>query len=215
MKNYILLITLLALCVTGFSQNRVIYTHPQFANYAVEHSVIAILPPKTTMKLRPKQMEKLSAEQLFEMEKSEANAVQLAIESYFLRRQQRKQFAVTFQEVTKTNALLKQNGVFYENMDEFTSEQICKMLGVDAVLSGSLVQTKPMSEGASAALGVLVGVWGNTNGGMITLSIHDAKEGLLLWRYGKALSRSLGSDTNTVIKAFMRKSARQFPYEDL
>ncbi|MFK7970985.1 MAG: hypothetical protein AB8F95_11485 [Bacteroidia bacterium] len=215
MKNYILILALLSFCVISFAQNRVMYTHPQFENLASEHSIVAVMPPKTIMKLRPKQMAKMTPDQLLEMEKSESQAVQLAIESYFLRRQQRKQFAVTFQEVTKTNALLKQNGISYENMDEYTSEQLCAILGVDAVVSGNLVLTKPMSEAASAALGLLVGFWGDTNGGMITLSIHNAKDGALLWRYGKALTRSLGSDTNTVIKAFMRKSARQFPYEDL
>jgi hypothetical protein len=69
-----------------------------------------------------------------------------------------------------------------------------------------------MSDGASLAMGVLVGFYGATNSGKCNININDGKTGDLLWKYEKTLSRSLGSDTNTIINAMMRKASRKLPY---
>jgi hypothetical protein len=47
------------------------------------------------------------------------------------------------------------------------------------------------------------------------INIHEAKAGKLLWRYDKELSRGLGSNTNTIINAIMRKASKEFPYENI
>lgn len=69
-----------------------------------------------------------------------------------------------------------------------------------------------MSEGASAALGLLVGFWGSTNSGTLEMSVNDGKTGDLMWKYEKKLGRSMGSDTDTVINALMRKASRRLTY---
>ena len=56
---------------------------------------------------------------------------------------------------------------------------------------------------------------GPTNTGNCTINIHEAKAGKLLWRYEKELSRGLGSNTNTIINAMMRKASKVFPYENI
>ena len=57
------------------------------------------------------------------------------------------------------------------------------ILEVDAVISGDFETDKPMSEGASVALGLLVGFWGSTNNATINMSVHNAEDGILLWNY--------------------------------
>ena len=94
-------------------------------------------------------------------------------------------------------------------------EEISGYLGVDGIISGSLYTDKPMSEGASVALGIMFGVYGPTNSGKCTINVHEGDRGELLWKYEKTLSRSLGSDINTVINTMMRKASRKFPYEDI
>lgn len=69
-----------------------------------------------------------------------------------------------------------------------------------------------MSDGASLALGLVVGFYGRTNSGKCTINAFDGKSGELLWKYEKTLSRSLGSSTSQVINAMMRKAARKFPF---
>ncbi len=86
------------------------------------------------------------------------------------------------------------------------------MLQVDGVVTGTFETDKPMSEGASLALGLVVGVYGSTNSGKTVINIFDGTSGELLWKYDKELSRSYGSDTNSVILAIMRKASKKFPY---
>ena len=70
-----------------------------------------------------------------------------------------------------------------------------------------------------SAIGVLFGATpdlsgpGPTNTGQCTINIHEAKAGELLWKYENALSRGMGSNTQSVINAMMRKAAKKFPYE--
>jgi len=194
------------------SQTREIYVADNFESLAKSHNVVAILPFKVIMKLRPKQMEKMTPEQYQQMLKDEGLAVQSAVHSYLLKRKEQHNLRIKFLDVNTTNAILARNNVTQDNLDQKTPQELAEMLGVDAVISGSLATDKPMSEGASMALGLLVGFWGATNSGKCTININDAKSGELLWKYEKTLSRSLGSDTNTMINTIMRKASRQLPY---
>lgn len=198
-----------------FSQSRSIYTNPKFNEIAISHQKLAIIPFIANVKLRPRQMKKMSEKEFYDLQISEGKAVQSALESYFLKKHSKGKFKVTFQEINRTNAILKKNNINRENIEEYTTEDLAKLLGVDGIISGVLNTSKPMSDGASLALGLLVGFYGSTNSGNCVININDGKTGVLLWKYDKTLSRSLGSDTNTLIAAIMRKSARKFPYKEL
>jgi hypothetical protein len=217
MKIKILLATI-AICFafTGLqAQTKEIYTHPQFDSLAKDHSNLAILPFDVVLNLRPKEKEKLKEGELEKIQKKEGDAVQSAIQTYFLKRKEKESFKVNFQDVSKTNALLAKGGWNADTLQTKTKEEVCQFLGVDGVISGTLFTDKPMSEGASIALGVVFGFWGSTNSGKCTINVHDGENSELLWKYEKTLSRSLGSDINSVINAMMRKASRKFPYEDI
>ena len=162
--------------------------------------------------LRPKQIEKMGQEQFDKLQLDQGKSVQSAMQTYFLSKREDKGFAVTFQDVAKTNAILLKNNITNSNIESYTSQELAKMLEVDGVISGSISTDKPMSDGASIALGLVVGFYGATNSGKCTININDGKTGDLLWKYEKTLARSLGSDINTIIDAMMRKSSRKFPY---
>lgn len=200
--------------ISSHAQTREIYVNENFASLAKDHKVIAILPFKAIVKLRPKQMEQMSPEQFQQLQKDEGLAVQSAIHSYLLKRKEQHDLGISFLDVMTTNALLTKGNVTQENIDSFTPKELAGILNVDAVITGVLSTDKPMSEGASVALGVLVGFYGPTNSGKCTININDGATGELMWKYEKTLSRSLGSDTNTVINTIMRKASRQLPYID-
>ena len=198
--------------MSAYAQTREIYVNDDFRALAKDHKTVAIIPFKTIIKLRPKQMEKMTPEQFVQLQKDEGLAVQSAVHSYLLKRKDQHSLKISFLDISTTNALLSKNGVSQETIDSFTPKELAEMLKADAVISGVLSTDKPMSEGASAALGLLVGFYGATNSGKCTININDAKSGELMWKYEKTLSRSLGSDTNTVINTMMRKASRQLPY---
>ena len=197
------------------AQTKEIYTHPNFDSIAKYHSTVAILPFDAVINLRPKEKEKLKPGELEQVQKKEGESVQSAIQTYFLKRKEKEDFKLNFQDISKTNALLAKSGWNADTLRTKTKEEISQLLGVDAVISGTLFTDKPMSEGASIALGVMFGFFGSTNSGKCTINIHEAKNGELMWKYEKTLSRSLGSDINSVINAMMRKASRKFPYEDI
>jgi hypothetical protein len=206
-----------ALCfnILSKAQTKEIYTNPNFESIAQNHQTIAILPFDVTITLRPNEMEKLKPGDLENIQEKEGLAIQSAIETYFLKKKEKENFKVNFQDASKTNALLAKIGWTKDSLRTKTKEEICTAINVDAVISGTLFSNKPMSEGASAVLGVMFGFWGPTKSGKCPIKVHESSQGELLWKYEKTLSRSLGSDINSVINAMMRKASRKFPYEDI
>lgn len=197
------------------AQSKAIYTNPKFDQIALHHKKLAVIPFDVTLDLRPKEREQLTKEEIAELEISEGEGVQNALHAYFLKKKASDNYRVDFQDPKRSNTLIEKQGLDPHDLGGLTTEEIAAILEVDGVISGTLNTSKPMSEGASAALGVLFGVWGPTNAGKISISINNGADGVLLWKYDKTLSRSLGSDFNTIINAMMRKASRKFPYREL
>lgn len=205
---------LLAVTTLSTAQTREIYTNANFKTLAKDHKVLAVLPFKTTLQLRPKEVEKNGGPAgVAALEKREGLDVQNAVHSYFLKRKESRDLIVDVQDVNRTNALLERNAVTYETLTSFTPEELAKILGVDGIISGTFESTQPMSNGAAIAMSLAVGFAGPTNTGKTTISINDGKTGELLWKYDKTLSRGFGSNTSTIITTIMRKASRQLPYD--
>lgn len=215
MKRLLLMPVILLVALvpfTAFAQKE-IYTNPDFAALAKNEQTLAILPFTVTLHLRPNERAKMSDEDLKKMELQEGLDVQSAMQSYFLHKKEKKDFTVSFQDIDKTNLLLKKAGISPDSLANYSAQDLAKILGVDGVISGTLTSDKPMSEGAAVAVGVLTGFYGHTNSGKCTINIHDASTGKLMWKYEKSLSRGLGSSINTIINTMMSKASRKFPYE--
>jgi hypothetical protein len=152
----------------------------------------------------------MTVEMLKKMEQDEGFTTQSLFYARFLKNS--ADFAVSFQDVDKTNALLAKNKIGYEELRTALKEDLAKMLGVDAVISGKIQREKPMSEGAAIAVGILIGFWGATNKVNVDMTIHDGATGELFWKYTHQISVSVGSSSEQLVKAFTRKIARNFLY---
>ncbi|AVR47403.1 hypothetical protein C7S20_09595 [Christiangramia fulva] len=188
-----------------------LYQHPDFEQKTKDHKIIAILPFDAKVSLRPKQMKELSEEQFADIQKNEGFSVQNSMYSWFLNRKKRGSLKVDVQDPKKTNVLLLQNNI---DLKAVTSEQLAQILGVDAVITGTFETDKPMSDGASIALGLLVGFWGATNTATINMSVNNGTDGELLWNYNKKVAGSLGSNNDALINTLMRKASRRLGYTD-
>ena len=214
MKSIAFLVGCLLCITSSFAQTREIYTNANFRTLAQNHKVLAILPFKTTLSLRPKEVEKQGGPAgVATLEKREGLAIQSAVHSYFLKRKESNDLIIDVQDPARTNALLDRNAITYESLASFTPEELAKALGVDGIVSGTFLSSQPMSDGAAIAMSLVVGFGGATNTGKTTINIHDGKTGELLWKYDKSLSRGLGSGTASVITTIMRKASRQLPYD--
>lgn len=191
-----------------------LYENPDFDRLTASHEIIAIVPFKTSVSLRPKQMKDITPEQLQKMEESEGLSIQSAMYSWFLKRDKQQKLKIKVQDPNTTNALLRRNNITPEYLADYTPDELAEILGVDAVIMGTFETNKPMSEGASVALGMLVGFYGSTNKAIINLSIYNAEQGELLVNYNKAVSGSFGSSTEDLINILMRKASRRISYTD-
>jgi hypothetical protein len=150
--------------------------------------------------------------QLEKMQEDESRNIQMALYAWFLKRRQQGKMWVDIQDASTTTAILSKSGINYSNIDNYTPEEIAGLLNVDAIVRGTFDTDKPMSEGASLALGLLVGFWGATNQTTINMFIHNAEDGKVLVNYNKGVAGSVGSTSDQLINVVMRKASRRIPY---
>jgi hypothetical protein len=195
-----------------FSCGPKIYKSADFSNALTKHKTVAILPAEVNIQLRPNQAKNLSAEQIQDMANKTAIDIQEKMYGWFLRRGDKYDYTVTFQDVTRTNAKLREAGIKYFDLKTTDRAKLANILGVDAIMQDRVTMEKPMSEGAAIAVGLLVGAWGSTNKVETTINIHDGTSGNLLWKYDYEASGSVGSSSTKLVDALMRNATKKFPY---
>ncbi|WP_026879830.1 hypothetical protein [Hymenobacter norwichensis] len=205
-----LFIALFAMLLTACGPS--IYLANDFRSYAPKHKTVAILPAYVTMQMRPNQAKNTTLEQQREIENKSGIDYQEKIYAWLLRRTQQRGYTVQFQDITQTNARLRESQIPTAELRSHTPQELAKILGVDAVLTTNVRTTKPMSDGAAVAVGLLVGAWGATNQANITVNIHEADAGKLLWKYDYVAAGSVGSSTESTVNMLMRNASKKFPY---
>lgn len=176
-----------------------------------KHKTVAILPfdTKITYKKQPKNF---SAEANKQQELSISTSIQSSMYTYLLRRN--NDYSIELQDIDKTNILLKKAGIA-NKLDEYTKDEIAKILNVDAIISGKFEQEQSKSESGAIVSAVLFGGFGGKTGsGSLTLTIHNAGDGELLWRFFKTMDDSVLQSTDDLIERMMRKLSRNFPYKN-
>jgi hypothetical protein len=209
MKKIFLL--LLIIPILSSSQTK-LFVHPNANSYAANTETIAILPLRVQVKLRPKQLKDFTSEQIVQMQKDEALDIQKGMHTWFLTRQQRGSFKGKVINPARANALLKKEGIDIFSVDEYLPSELGEILGADCIVMGSFETSKPMSNGASIALGVLFGGFGATQSATCNIDFYNVSDDELVVNYLKKIKGSLGSDSQDLINILMRKVTRRIPY---
>jgi hypothetical protein len=189
-----------------------IYKSQSFDGALTKHKTVAILPAEVSIQLRPNEAKRMTPEQLSETAQKTGYDIQDKMQGWFLRRSDKFHYTVTFQDVNRTNARLKEAGIKYTDLKEKDRADLAKVLGVDAVIQNRVKMEKPISEGVAIAAGLLLNTWGPTNNVLTTININDGKSGDVLWKYDYAASGTIGSSTERLVDALMRNASRKFPY---
>jgi hypothetical protein len=193
----------------GGESSKQLYKSTNLKDSLAVHKIVAILPFKATIayKRMPKG---------FDLEGNKAEEKKLGVSmqggmfTYLINK--RDKYTVAFQDVERTNILLKQAGV-YDKLDEMLPDSIAKILQVDAVIICSYAYEKTGSEGGAIAKAILIGGAGKTGSGSLTMQIYNKSNGELLWRFYKEMNETITSNGNEVMERMMRKVSRNFPYE--
>ena len=189
-----------------------IYTASDFRSMSNDHKIMAILPFEVVIESKklPKGM---TVEMLKEAEQDEARAFQSVVHSVLLNNMSKGKYRIKFQDIGKTNSMLRKNDVTYDKLGDYDKGELAEMLDVDAISSGIIRRAQPMSAGTAIVLGVLTGIGGSTNKVSIDFTIHDGKTSELLWKYTHEASGGLLSNSESLAKNLMKQVAAKFPYE--
>jgi len=209
MKKIIILCSVLLISALGYSQ-KTIYQSDSFETLSSNHKTVAIIPFEARLELKNKE---LTDEQLEKLQEKEGYEVQNALETYFLKMHQRKDYRIEFQDIQNTNALLSKANIDLMNLDIYTTQDLCEILNVDAIISGDLTLNALISEGVSTDFDFMSFISGTSDYGRIAIKLSDGATGKLLWKYEKVITRKSGKNTYDIIEAMMRKSTRKFPYD--
>ncbi len=183
-----------------------IYNSPDAQQRASDHKVIAIIPPKVSIAAA----RKVDPQAIIQQQKTESVNFQQEMYSWLLKRKQQNKIFVNIQDVQTTNVKLERLGYFDNN--PLTPEELCEKLGVDGIITSNYALSKPMSDGAAVALGLLVGFWGATNQTTVVMEIHDGQTQKMIWNYNHKVSGSLGSTPARLIDNLMRSASNKMPY---
>jgi hypothetical protein len=207
MKKFL---TTLAICFIYLqtSAQKQIYESANLKQNISQHKTVAILPfiVRISYKKPPKNY---SAEANHQQELELGKKVQGSMYTFLLRKA--SDYTVTFQDVEKTNVILKRTKLA-DSLDTHTKDEIGKALGVDAVIFGTYDQETTRSEAGAIVTTALFGFGGKTGDGTLTLQIANGKDGELLWRYTKMMDDNLWTSSDDVMEKQMRKLSRNFPY---
>jgi hypothetical protein len=213
MKQFFLLFICLFTSLFGFSQfdsAKQVFESQNLKEEITTHKIVAILPFKATISFKrlPKNYNEATNK---EDEKNLGTNMQSGLYTYLLRKS--SDFSVTVQDIDRTNALLKKNDIFEKN-DELTSDELAKILGVDAVIKCSYAYEKTGSEAGAIVKSLLIGFGtGKVATGELTMQINNGKDGELLWRFYKQMNEDVMSSPSAVMERMMRKVGRNFPYK--
>jgi len=213
MKKLLVLIVCFYFTSLAFAQfegAKQIFESPKLASEIATHKTVAIVPFTTKITYR-KQPKNFNAEANRDQEMTMSKSIQNSLYTFLLRKAD--DYSVSFQDVNKTNILLKKAGMS-DKLDEYTQDEIAKALGVDAILGGTFQTEQTKSEGAAIASAIVFGgLGGKTGTGSLTLTIYNGSDGELLYRFFKTMDDNLTTSTDDLIERMMRKVSRQFPYQ--
>lgn len=201
-------IKLLIICVITVSLlnscAKVFYS-PDAKRLAQNHASLAILPPSVSIAPR----RNVDPEAIKEQQKTESLNFQKEIYSWLLKRKMQGKIIPEILDIETTNSKLKKAG-YPDN--PYTPSELCNILGVDAIMGSNFSLSKPMSEGAAIAVGIIFGAWGSTNEVIVSMNLQDCENRKLIWNYDHKFSGSIGSSPANLVDGLMRNASKKMPY---
>lgn len=194
--------------ITAFGSCARVYFSPEARSISYQHRLIAVAPPKVTIAAT----RKTDPAAIQEQQKLESGNFQKEMISWLLRRKMQNKIFVDVMDAETVNAKLQRAGYFDGN--PMTPAEICETLGVDGLITSNYALTKPISEGAAVAIGLLTGAWASTNTTNVNMEIHDRNTGKMIWNYNHQVQGSVGSTPAQLVDNLMRNASRKLPYNN-
>ncbi len=192
------------------------FLNPNFKALAANHKTVAILPFKVA--IDTKRLKNVSMDVIHQNERDEGLQFQKQLYIRLLQKSTDDHYSISFQDADQTVALLQRAGIPLDSIGFHLKDEVAKALGVDALLSGTVSQSQPTSQGVALAQSLLIGFHGSTQRVDINIMLHNGADGGLLWSYdhtdsGGGFTGSMGNAVEAMVKSLLKKVAGNFPYK--
>lgn len=133
-----------------------VYEVDNIKEIIINHKMVAVIPfnYKITLKKMPKNMTEADIKN---QEEKGSLSAQNSFYTYALRKVEKAEATVEVQDISRTRVMLEREGITEKNINSYLPEEIIARLGVDAIITGDIIASQPMSEGAAVATQLLVG----------------------------------------------------------
>ena len=183
-----------------------VYLAPSGQQIANQHQILGIVPPSITIKKGRKKNPK----ELLKQQTKIGKEFQREIYEYFLKRKSRSQMVIDIQNIDSTNIILSRNQI---NLSESTTDGLCELLNVDAVLYSEFVVPTPQSFFTSLLSSMIFDSYSPDTEINMSLSIKDCDEKTLIWKYDDEKSAGIiFSSQKSIILRLLRNATREMPY---
>lgn len=133
-------------------------------------------------------------------------------EIYYEMARHAEDFTVEIQDIAETDKILNQHNLSFEEAARLPGGELCRLLGVDIVMKGSIfkyLSSSVLEQAAEKAVFDTV-----TSGSEIKarLSIYDAQDGELVWQQDFEPKKEQANSMDQLRKDVAWSAARSFPY---
>lgn len=211
----------------GSSCRHPYFVADNFKTVTANHKTIAVIPVE--MHFTGKPPEKLTKEQVAEIEVAESQAFQVSLYNEILRstKNGKNPIRVNLQHYSSTVQLLKDKNIGIRDAWQKTPEELCKILGVDAVVKARIEKEKLMSDlqsyGIQVATSIVMavtdywlvpwyGVSSKSKEVSADYSLLNGQDGATLWSISFREGADWRQPSNEIIDRISRRAARSFPY---
>lgn len=217
---------ILLFIITITSCNRRYYTSNLFKQQTKDHHVVAVLPAE--MIYTGQQPKELSAEAIAKTEETESLNFQQALYNSILRYANTNKYftTVNIQDISTTLSVLEKDSISVRNSWKKDDRELCKLLGVDAIVRMRVRKQRFMSDAASYGVDVAKQIVFNAGLGRnvpmprvlnktndIYASCSLLSNHYAIWNDSYKATITYHSDATQVIENIADDFGRNFPYK--
>ena len=206
MKKILIFLCVSFLLIINGCSMPTVYLAPSGQQIANQHEIIGIVLPSITIKKGRKKNPK----ELLKQQVKIGEEFQEEIYEYFLKRKSRSQMVIDVQNIDSTNIILSKNQI---NLSETTTDVLCELLNVDAVIYSEFVVPKSQSFFTSLLSSMIYDSYSPDTEINMSLSIKDCNEKTLIWKYDDEESAGIiFSSQKWIVKSLLKNATREMPY---
>ncbi len=140
----------------------------------------------------------------------EGQAIREAI--YYELAERRDQYTTSIQDIAETDRLIQKAGVTDSAAALLPAGELCRMLGVDAVMRGSVTKYKKHGAGGQIVTAVLFG-FAKGSDVKADVAIYDGGDGQLIYEHNIEKAGGLFSSPDALRNSVGKTVAKAFPYK--